>query len=249
MSKIIGENMRTTSNFGLLKKSLLLICIFIFSGISTYASVNFLSGIDVKQTNDNNHSVLLKLNNSVKIQKVSNSKDNLTLTLASTMPSDSIDIVYDNTDDLQNVVVQKKNADNTVIAIQGKNIENAKIYVNDISSGITKEYKDSMLNNLLFLANDNVSTTLAILSLLILLMFAHKPTNKKKNSNKNITISNHVKNYQTINTLKTQNIKQSRRVPSINYNVNKIYENRYATKPQDFVINESERKERIRKVG
>ena len=60
----------------------------------------------------------------------------MTLLLKETLPTDSVEIVYDNAADLQNVIVQKKNNGDTAVLLQCKNIQNAKIYTKDLSTGL-----------------------------------------------------------------------------------------------------------------
>ena len=212
----------------------------IFSITSSFASVNSLSGIDVNQT-DNGYNIILKMNKSIKVQKIQQSDNNLMLLLNSTIPSDSVDIVYDNTADLENVIVQKKNADNTIIYIEGKNIKNSNIYTKDLTTGITKESNSN--NSFLYITDYKlflycVFGFIFIFALLLFIRPKNKNTLKSKQLNSN--------KYSDINTLRKKNSVQNRYIPSINYNI----KNPGISIPNDLVSSSYfDDEEQIRKVG
>ena len=80
---------------------------FIFSQLSANAYVNSLSGIDVKQSG-NNYDVMLKLDKFSGIKKINTEQNNLTIMLDNTVPSDSVEIIYDNAKDLDNITVHNR---------------------------------------------------------------------------------------------------------------------------------------------
>ena len=245
--------MRTRVKFNLLNKLFLFAFAFVCSFAVSFAADSSLTGIDVKQVGDADYNILLKLDNAANIQRISNDSDNLTIVLNSTIPSDSVEILYDNTANLDNVIVQKKNNENTVILLQGKNIENAKIYTKELSTGLTKENnaKENSLNNYLFIADKKLAS-FSLLGLIAFfgLMLSLRPRNKRYSSAPvNVRNSKSAKKV-TVNTLRNKNINQSRNIPSINYRVNGSAKVAMSV-PKDFVINNYNAKEveQIRKAG
>lgn len=237
----------------LLNKLFLFMFVFLLSSAVSFAAVNSLSGIDVKQIGTSDYNVILKLDKGANINKVSVEEGTLTLVLNSAIPSDSVEIVYDNAVDLENVIVQKKNNESTVILLQGKNIENARIFTKDLSTGITKENnpKSNALINYFFTADKKI-TGLSVVAMLIIfgLMLSLRPKNKRYSSSQvSMKKSGTVKKV-TLNTLRNKNAVQSGKIPSINYNVNGSAKSLMSV-PKDFVINNYQVSddEQIRKAG
>ena len=237
--------MRT--RFQKLSKFFLFICIFLCSSVFAFAAENSLLGIDVQQQGES-YNVMLKLNNNADIQRMVNAQDSLTIVLKETVPTDSVEIIYDNAADLENVIVQKKNNGNTLILLEGKAIENASIYTKDLSTGLVSQAgKEKSLNNYLFIADKKIAG-FSILGLVMffMLMLSLRPKNKRYNSNvKNVKTQKSVSS----NTLRNKNINQSRSIPSINYKVNGGFSK--MSIPKDFVINNhmASEREQIRKAG
>lgn len=241
--------MGTRIKYSFINKFLLLfICIFFFSVLNSFAA-NALSGVDVKQIGDGSYNVILKTDSSVNIKKITDTKDTLLLILDSSIPADAVEIVYDNTSDVKNVMVQKKNSDNTMILIQGKNIENAKIFTKDISTGIVNPLDNKMnsLNNYLYVANVKYLTFGFIgIIMMFILMISFRPKQTKYSYNVK-------KQYKTIKQTTINNINKKknyskRYVPSINYRINNMGYN--MSVPKDFdVQSQMFEEEQIRKVG
>ncbi len=239
--------MRTRVKYSFINRFLLSVFILFFSALNAFAA-NSLLGVDVKQTDNDNYKIILKVNNAVNLKKSSGTADNLTLVLNSVVPSDSVEILYDNASDLKNVIVQKKNADNTMIILQGKNIDKAQIYTKELSTGILKQFdsNSNSLNKYLYIANTKyLLLGLAGIILLFLLMLSSRP-DLKRNNNKKIKQSNKQSEYITI---RNKTINQKRYVPSINYRINSVKTN--MTLPKDFVISNLSQyeEEKERKVG
>lgn len=226
-----------------LTKLVLFVGVFLCSSLCSFSAENSLSGIDVQQIGESEYNVMLKLNNATNVQKIINADDNLTLVLKETVPTDSVEIVYDNAADLQNVIVQKKNNGDTLILLEGKDIENAKVFTRDLSNGLTVQNTSDSL-----FAVDKKMVGFSILGLLMLflLRLSLRPKNERytsiKANVKNVKNSKKV----TVNTLRKKNQNQSRNIPSINCNVNGSFRN--MSVPKDFVIN-TYMEEQIRKVG
>ena len=226
-----------------LTKLILSVGVFLYSSLCSFALENSLSGIDVQQMGTSEYNIMLKLNNAVNVQKIVNGDDNLTLVLKETVPTDSVEIVYDNAADLQNVIVQKKNNGDTLILLEGKDIENAKVFTKDLSNGLTVQNTSDKL-----VATDKQMVGFSILAILMLfvLRLALRPKNERY-----ISVKTNVKNVKnskkvTVNTLRKKNQNQSKNIPSINCNVNGSFRN--MSIPKDFVIN-NYMEEQIRKVG
>ena len=230
-----------------LNKLFVFICIFLCSSVLAFAAEKSLLGIDVQQQGSE-YNVMLKLDKDAEIQRMVNGEDNLTIVLKETLPTDSVEIIYDNAADLENVIVQKKKNGNTLILLEGKSIENANIYTKDLSNGVVSQYgKEKSLANYLFVVDKKI-VGFSILGIMMfyILMLSLRPKNKRYNSNvKNVKNSN----VSSSNTLRNKNINQSRNIPSINYKVNGGYSK--MSIPKDFVINNhmAREKEQIRKAG
>lgn len=226
-----------------LTKLILSVGVFLYSSLCSFALENSLSGIDVQQIGTSEYNIMLKLNNAVNVQKIVNGDDNLTLVLKETVPTDSVEIVYDNAADLQNVIVQKKNNGDTLILLEGKDIENAKVFTKDLSNGLTVQNTSDKL-----VATDKqmVGFSILVILMLFVLRLALRPKNERY-----ISVKTNVKNVKnskkvTVNTLRKKNQNQSKNIPSINCNVNGSFRN--MSIPKDFVIN-NYMEEQIRKVG
>lgn len=243
--------MKTRRVIHIINKCFLFICVVLLSSLSSFAAENSLLGIDVKQMPNNGYNILLRLDNTAQINKTVDSEGNLIINLNSTLPSDSMDIIYDNTSDLNNVIVQKKNKDNTVILLQGKNIANAQIFTKELSTGITKKLdaKNSLLSNLLFIADKKIfAFSFAAMFLMFLMMLAVRPKNQRYSASSIKKINKTAKDVNA-NTLRNKNLIQSKNIPSINYNVKKSLNSSFMSVPKDFVINNHIVEEEIRKVG
>ena len=239
--------MRTRVKYSFINRFVLSVFIIFFSTLNAFAA-NSLLGVDVKQIDNDNYKIILKVNNAVNIKQFSDSADNLTLVLNSAVPSDSVEILYDNASDLKNVIVQKKNSSNTMILLQGKNIDNAKIYTKELSTGILKQFDSNAnsLNKYLYIANKKyILFGLVGIILLFFLMISSRP-DLKRNVNKKSKQHNKQTEY---NTIRNKTVSQKRYVPSIHYRINNVKTN--MTLPKDFVISNLSQyeEEKIRKVG
>lgn len=235
----------------IINKCFLFICVVLFSSLNAFSAENSLLGIDVKQMTNDSYNILLKLDNTSQITKLIDSEGNLVINLNSTLPSDSMDIIYDNASDLNNVIVQKKNKDNTVILLQGENIANSQIYTKSLSTGITKKLdsKNNLLSSLLFVADKKIfAFSFVTMFLLFLMMLAIRPKNQRFSSS-NLKKSNKIIKNSYINTLRNKNLIQSKNIPSINYNVKKSLKSSFMSVPKEFVINNHIIEEEMRKVG
>lgn len=245
-SIVVGDLMSTRIKYSLISKLILFLCIFCFSALNAFAA-NSLSGVDVKQTGSDSYKIILKTDNSVKLNKISEGKDNLVLVLNSTIPADSVEIVYDNASDLKNVMIQKKNSDNTMILLQGKNIENAEIYTKEITTGLLKQINtpENSLENYLYISNaKHLKYILFAIIGLFFLMLCFRPKSKKY-----ISANQHNNKKQiTVNSIKNKISTDKRYIPSINYRINNVQSN--MSVPKEFVIsNINKYEEKIRKAG
>lgn len=218
-------------------KVLISVIAVIFSAMSVYAGT--LSEIEITQDNNGKYNVVFGLDEEIKVVKETSSKGNLSLLLKSTNLSENLNISYENSTDLQNIVVQRKNKDNAVVLLEGKNIENAKILNKNITNGEITEVK--IKNNTL------LYSSLSIFGLFLLLAIRNtlimmKRRRKKATQDPNELIK---KKIQEVNTLRKKNKQQSKNIPSINYNIN----NSRTTIPEGFIINNYKNNQRSRKVG
>ena len=247
--------MKIGREFNILNKCLAFVFVFLCVSLSSFAVENSLSEVGLKQSANNAYQVVLKLDKKAQIKKIVDGSDNLTLVVNSTLPSESMEIIYDSEDSLANIIVQKRNDNNTLISLQGENIANAEIITKEISTGTTKKLdtNENLLSNLFFIADKKVlGISLAGILLLFMMMIASRPKNKRTSSS---SINNATNSYKaTANTLRNKNLVQSQNVPSINYKVNGSFSssNSHTTMPKDLVVNNKKntiREQQIRKAG
>ena len=235
--------MNTRIKYSFTIKLFLILCVFCFSALNAFAA-NVVSSVNVKQTNSGNYDIILKINNFVNIKKVTNAKDSLSLILDSTVPAESIEIIYDNTSDLKYIILQKKNTDNTLIYMQGKDIENAKIFVKELSTGLLKPLNTK--NNYIYITDVKyLSIVLSSIFFGFILLLGLR--NKKRKQN--IEEYNKIKYQNNTHLQKNKVSNQKRYIPSINYKINTAY-NKMSI-PENFIISHSQKykEEKIRKVG
>ncbi len=242
--------MITRDNF--IKKIVLFVFIFLFSGISSYCADNSINGIDVQQVSGGAYNILLKLDKPAKITKQTDGNNNLTIVLNKILPSDSLEIIYDNADDLDNIIVQKKNSENTSVYFHGKNINNSIIYVKDLSTGMTNLLNEK--NNSFFFISAKKFVLYSVFSLfcIFLFMLLIRPKSKRYSENNTYKIVKS-QNKHIVNTLRSKNLVQSKNIPSINYNINSGFNNlnKYTEIPEElkFFNNSETEANEIRKAG
>ncbi len=240
--------MRSRIFFKAIVSMIFLLSMLLFTNLKAIAFESSLSAIDVKQNNNGSYNIQLKLDKAVDVKKIFNGNDNLTIMLSSAIPSDSMEIIYDNTSDINNVIVQKKNDNNTLILFQGNNIKNSDITIKELSTGLIKNID---LNNpsFLFIPHKKLlSYSILSFILMFIVLLNLRPKEKRYYSNNS---------YNTIkskaDTLRKKNLIQEKRIPSINYNIKNGFNssNIYASVPKEFVINkyQAEEMENIRKAG
>ena len=234
----------------LVSKVLFLAGAFVISSVGAFAASNSISGIDVKQVENGEYSIMLKLDKMANVKKYSEEMDTLNIVINSALPVEDMEITYDNAADLRNVIVQKKNADNTVISLQGKNIQNAKIYTKELSTNLIKE--NNSFNGYFNIA-ENKTVILGSLVLVLLFMLNSSKKSKKQNSStaQVATVKKARRSKkQTINTINKKNKVVAQNIPSINYRINGSFASaqQNMSVPREFVINQYQ-KEQMRKVG
>ena len=209
---------------------------FMFVTVSAYAST--LSEIEITQDINGKYNVIFELDAKTNIAKENAARGSLCLLLKGTNLSENINISCENSTDLQNVVVQKKNKDSAIVLLEGKNVENAKILSKNINNGEIKEIK---LKN-----NSFLLSVLGILSIFMLIAIRNTMIMRRKRR-KVVQDPNELmkKKIQEVNTLRKKNKQQSKNIPSINYNLN----NKRTTIPEGFVINNYQNNQAKRKVG
>ena len=227
---------------------LIVISVFLamFATVSANASVNTVDGIEISQNQNGNYNVLLKTEKSSSVKAIRNIDNKLILVLKSTLPNESVEISYNNAPELNNVIVQKKNADNTVIVLEGNSIQNASINELQLSNGTLKQNignsgilaDSALVNDKKLMSSSFLSLFMAIILFVSLRQKKNKVDEAKDSAEK---LKKAIKN---ANTLRKKNKLQSKNIPSINYNVRN-----YATAPKGFVINKYQGDEEVRKVG
>ncbi len=235
--------METGKTIKLIKKCLLSGGIILFSAMNVFAADNSLSAINIEQNGNNDYNITVKVDKKTNIKK-SVKNNQLILLVNSTLPSDSMEIIYDNASNLKNVIVQKKNKHNTLISIEGDSVENAQVYTQELSTGLLKPVNENV-----FTAKALVSSIIGIL-LLLFLMSASKRRNNKYTAE---TAQKAVKQRRKTkaNTLRKKNRVQSGNIPSIGFNVNGSFNSAkmYMSMPADLAYDEMYEEEEIRKAG
>ena len=234
----------------IINKCLMITFTMIFFAVASFAAENSLSGIDVKQNTNGEYNIILKLDKKTQVKKVLNNKNKLAVFINSTLPSDAMDIVYDNASSMTNVVVQKKNKNNTFVLFEGNNISNAKMYIKEISTGHIKQVNNNRFNNVFFIADKKLfAISLTSILLMFFLMLLSRPKSQRYNNKSTI---NTIKNNRTtkVNTLRNKNLAQPINIPSINAGINGSFNSAriYMSIPQELTVNNSYEEE-IRKVG
>lgn len=247
--------MNTGRKINILNKCLAFVFVFLCVSLCAFSVENSLSEVGIKQTENSNYQVFLKLDKKAQIKKIVDGSDNLTLIVSSTLPSESMEIIYDSEDSLANIIVQKRNDNNTLISLQGQNMANAEIITKEISTGSTKKLdsNENILSGLFYIADKKIlGFSLVGVLFLFFMMLASKPKRKRSVSSNTSKTANTVQT--SANTLRNKNLIQSRNVPSINYKVNGSFgsANAHTTMPRDFVVNNQKqtiREQQIRKAG
>ncbi len=232
-----------------ISKVLLLCFMFICSALSAVSAGNIVCGISVSQDDTGKYNILLKLENISSVKKVYDGKS-LILTIPKALPSDTMEIIYDNAVDLQNITVQKKNFDNTTIVMQGDNIQNCRLFIKDISTGLTKKItnSNSILDSLSFIPCKKISAVFVLILLFrAVSAFGPEPEQKKSgiSANPNVFVKSNNKSM----TLRRKNMTQSYNIPSINYMRNGSFKASSMSIPADFIINDNMKEQQIRKAG
>ena len=227
--------------FSFVLKLFVFYAVFIISALSFHADFNVISSVDIKQAENNGYNIILNSDKIVKISEITKDINSLAFIVNSAVPSDAIEISYDSNSDLNNVIVQKKNAYNTAITIQGKNIENSQIYVNSLYDGTLT--KADLQNN-----SFNKYTLFSLLFIFALIAL-FKP--KKKNNNLQTPKKLNKKTVNTYNsTLRNKNNMRQDVLPSMNYKVTGSFKNSVVTIPQELSVNSyNELPQKIRKAG
>lgn len=214
--------------------------------LNAFCAENSVSSIKVKQIEDGEYEILLKTDKSARVRKTVEG-DSLILTIDSVVPSNSVEIVYDNAPGIQNITVQKKNSDSTLVFMQGNNIKNSVIYTKNLSTGQVNLVNSD--NGLFFIADKNIlrASTLIMICLFMFLI-AMRPQKKKYYENKN-EINGLIMQKKSASTLRHKALIQSANIPSINSKINGSFVSTAITKPLGYIADENYMTEKMRKVG
>ncbi len=94
---------------------------------SMAAPSSTLSAVEIKDS-DNGYQVVLKADKFSEIRKTSESRDDIILDIKGMLPLESVGTVYNNVPDIDSVMIQSENKEDTRIIIHGKNIASANVY-------------------------------------------------------------------------------------------------------------------------
>ena len=245
--------MKINNKFSFFKNCFTFIIVMFLLQTVAFSAQNSLSGIDVSQKENGEYNIILKLDGKAQVKKHINADNKLGVVLQSTLPSDTLDIIYDNASSVANVIVQKKNKNNTVISFDGDNINNAKLYVKEVSTGTLKQVSNR--NNIFsgLIVNDKKTLVLSLITLLILLVLNIFSKSQVKNNNQKAAKNrNEIRRKQLkINTLRNKNLVQSTNIPSIDSGLNGSFNTArmYMSIPAELSVSDNYEEEEIRKAG
>lgn len=223
------------------------LCVSITLGTSVFAAQNSVSSVNIKQNSNGEYQILLKTDKTAKIKKTTE-ENKLLLTVASATPSNSSEIVYDNVPGIQNVTVQKKNDENTLIIIQGDNIENSVVFNKDLSTGKTSAVDNKQSAFIIADKKLFACSMLTVLFLFILTLIS-RPKEKRYSENTIIRRAEATARNSAL-TLRQKAMLQNANVPSVNSKISGSFISSTVTKPGDFnTFIENEYVEKTRKAG
>lgn len=103
--------------------------LFCFSSLMTLAveaESNFLTGVEIKNS-DNGYVIVLKADKAAEVRKTVESQDDIYLDIAGMVPSESVGTIYNDVPEVDNVIIQPTDDNGTRILLHGKNISACKV--------------------------------------------------------------------------------------------------------------------------
>lgn len=117
-----------------LKNAFLMLTVgFCLSGVQTFASDNVLQAIQIDGTKDS-YNIILKSDDVAELRKTVQAPNKMILNLKGIRASKTINTIYNNTSNVDSVVVEPINDDSVKILIQADNAENAAIHFDTLKT-------------------------------------------------------------------------------------------------------------------
>ena len=91
------------------------------SAMAAFSTENTLSTVEIKDS-DNGYQIVLKADKSAEVRKTVESRDNISLLVKGLIPSESVGTIYNNVPQVENVMIEEQDSENTKITIQGDGI-------------------------------------------------------------------------------------------------------------------------------
>lgn len=165
-----------------LRKTFLMFAIgFIFVGNSVFASENILQAIQVEGVKDG-YNIVLKSDNAAQLKKTVQSPNKIVLDLKGIRASKTINMIYNNTLNVDSVVVEPTGEDSLKIFVQANNIGNAEVYFNTSKAPLGVLGENSPIDNIL---KTEKNSLILILGLLLTILFGIFSPKRSKNEDKN----------------------------------------------------------------
>src|SRR5574344_1599163 len=133
-----------------MKKVFLVLLISLFTAISANAADNVLQSVQIEPLNDSYNIVLVAVN-AVSVKKTIQSPNRIILSLKGIRASKTLNTVYRNVSNIDNVVVEPVGLDGLSIMLQGANASNSAVTFDSMMSGVkvspkANPKKEIMLN-------------------------------------------------------------------------------------------------------
>jgi len=154
----------------------ILLTIILFSGLSAFASENYLNSVVVSK-NDGKTSIILRTDEITKVKKEVEASDKIILTLKGITQSQSINTLYKNISDVNGLVIQSENSGELKIYVEAPDIARADIvFETPNSAPIT------VINNI-----SEEKVVWSIISIVLLLLIMRSAKNITKEPEQDIT--------------------------------------------------------------
>ena len=101
--------------------------------LNAMAAQNLLSAVEIKNS-ENGYQVLLRADKATEVRKTTQSSDDVILELRGVSPLESVGTIYNNVPEIDNVMIEPLDNNNTRVLIHGKNIATANISFKPVDS-------------------------------------------------------------------------------------------------------------------
>ncbi len=146
---------KVKSNFKGILTSIFL-TVILFSGMKAFAADNVLQAVEMDGRNDS-YNIILRSDDKADVQKTIQAPNKMILTLNGIRASKTINTIYNNTANVDSVVVEPTGDDSVRIFIQADNVENAVVNFDTLKTPLASQPESAPKKNNIVLS-DPVST-------------------------------------------------------------------------------------------